>query len=130
MKCVEMVVAQDGHQVKIVVDNGQELLVQITGEDHRDEDPARLVELSYDMDVVLAKIAKGGKTNERCAEIIRLRYLSEKVFTQRDVAKKMKISTCRVGQLEARALVRLRKFGVRMGLIEVTPHMIPSRPQL
>ena len=43
MKTIEIVVAQDGRQVEIVIDNGQELLVQITGEDCREEDPARLV---------------------------------------------------------------------------------------
>jgi len=117
MKKVRIVVDQEAVEVSLIIDVS------------RIEDPARLVELSYDLGVVLAKIAKGGKTNARCAEIIRLRYLSEKVFTQHDIAKKMKISTCRVGQLEERALVRLRKFGVRMGLVEVRPHMIPSRPQ-
>lgn len=94
------------------------------------EDPAKRVEMAHDFSVVLAMVGKGGKTNARCAEIIRLRYLASTPMTQGVIAKRMGISTCRVQQLEGRALKRLRKFGVRMGLVEVQPRMIPSRPQL
>ncbi|MCL5017174.1 MAG: hypothetical protein M1155_00710 [Patescibacteria group bacterium] len=95
----------------------QEVLVQVQNRDFSHEDPAKLVESAFDLQVVLAKVGKGGKTNARCAEIIRLRYLSDKPHTQREIAKRMRISACRVGQLEERGLSRLRKFGVRMGLV-------------
>ena len=103
--------------LEIEVIEQEEIEISLMRNTDQFEDPARLVDLSYDLDVVLAKVGKGCKTNKRCAEIIRLRYLSPEIFTQRDIAKKMGISTCRVGQLEDRAIRRLRTFSARMGLV-------------
>ena len=110
-------------EVEAVAD--QDVLITIGRNDYRIEDPAKLVELAHDLDVVLAKVGKGCKTNARCAKIIRLRYLSAKIFTQRDIAKRMGISTCRVGQLEDRAIRRLRMFGARMGLATGRSQLLP-----
>ncbi|GEM_PF-4137016 len=89
------------------------------------EDPAERVEMAHDFSIVLARVGKGSKTNKRCAEIIRLRYLCPEIFTQREIAKKMRISICRVGQLEDRAIRRFRMFGARMGLATARSQFLP-----
>jgi RNA polymerase primary sigma factor len=87
-------------------------------------DPAKIVEkamLPHDLGLALAKIGK------REAEIIRMRYglNGKSPMTLNDIGKKMKLSGCRVQQLEERALLRLRRHAARLCLIDVVvrlPH--------
>lgn len=112
MKQIIMVSA-GSRSVQAVVDNDQELLVVISGDcECQKQDPARLVELSHDLEIALAKIG------EREAKIIRLRYLTDKSMTHGEIGKRLGISGCRVQQLEERALLRLRRVAAKLGLIE------------
>jgi RNA polymerase sigma factor (sigma-70 family) len=96
----------------------RELLVTITGsgEENR-HDPVQFMEramLSHDLDLALAKIG------EMEARILRMRYglNGYAPMTLNDVAKKIKLSCKRVHQIEERALMRLKKHIIKLGLIE------------
>lgn len=96
----------------------QEVLVTISGEDCRQEDPARLMEkamLSHDLGLALAKIG------EKEAKIVRMRYGLNGLtpMTLNDIAKKIGLSRERVRQIEERALLRLRRVAGKIGLIEL-----------
>jgi len=116
------------NNVKIAVNiaDDQELLISIESNDYRMEDPASALErqrIPQDFEMCLKAMEKAYKVSgKQAADVIRLRFgLGGNLMpmTLNDIAKLMGLSRERIRQIEERALLWLRRYAAKFGMIEL-----------
>ncbi|MHB9019896.1 MAG: sigma factor-like helix-turn-helix DNA-binding protein [Minisyncoccota bacterium] len=101
--------------IKIVI-GAKKVEVVVLG-DESEEDPAFLFEqtrLPHDLALALAEIGE----RERQIVIMRFGLNGQTPMTLNDIGKKMKISREHVRRIEERAVIRLRRWASKLGLVE------------